>query len=123
MYDHILIDGKNMLYGAIFAAHSDKKFKSSGHHSINIILHFLKYYMNKFQPNNFHVFWDARRDKVWRRKVAPEYKGNRDTQTQNKDVDITKQLAILTEVCTVLFKNMAIMAGLLYVAGVKTTPK
>tara|TARA_R100001244_G_scaffold25113_2_gene25407 strand:- start:69110 stop:70057 length:948 start_codon:yes stop_codon:yes gene_type:complete len=110
MYDHILIDGKNMLYRAIFAGYSDMKFRDSKHHTINIILHFLTYYVDKFKPKRFHVFWDAPRTKTWRRLLDPEYKNNRNNEEQNKgkELDVDAMLANLTEVCTVLFKNMAI---------------
>ena len=105
-FDHILIDAKNMLYRAIFTAVGDKKFKKSGHHTINIILHYLTFYLNQFQPHHIHVFWDTNRESTWRKKLVPSYKEGR--QNTRTDVDIVSELINLTEVCGVLFKNMCI---------------
>jgi 5'-3' exonuclease len=88
---HLIIDAKNMLYRAIYSARSDQNFKSSGHHPINIVLHILTYYREKFQPEQIHVFWDSPRDHTWRRKET-----------------IVQGLVDLTEISTMLFSNMGI---------------
>jgi DNA polymerase I len=101
--NHLLIDAKNMLYRAIFTARSDKRFTRLGHHPINIVLHFLTFYLERFQPDEIHIFWDSRRDSTWRRNIYPEYKLNR-----NGKHDIGDDLINLTEVCISMFKNMGI---------------
>lgn len=105
-YDHVIIDAKNMLYRAIFTALGDKKFKGSGHHSINIVLHFLMYYLNQFKPSQIHVFWDTNRESTWRRKMTPSYKQGRDNTRD--DIDIDAELINLTQVCHLLFNNMCV---------------
>jgi DNA polymerase-1 len=104
--DHLLIDAKNMLYRAIFTAVGDKKFKDSGHHSINIVLHFMKYYLDKFSPKNIHVFWDTRRSNTWRKEVMPSYKEGR--SNTRDDIDVDSELVKLTESLTALLKNMCV---------------
>jgi 5'-3' exonuclease len=98
---HLLIDAKNMLYRAVFTARSDKKFTQRGHHPINIVLHFLIFYLEKFNPDEFHIFWDSRRDLTWRREISPQYKGNRGSNPEIHDI-----LVNLTEVCTAMFQNL-----------------
>ena len=100
--EHLLIDAKNMLYRAIFVARKDDKFTQGGHHPINIVLHFLTFYLERFDPKEIHVFWDSRRDTTWRRAIDPNYKGNRSDSKH----DINDMLVNLTEVCTLMFKNM-----------------
>lgn len=101
--EHLLIDAKNMLYRAIFTARSDKRFTRLNHHPVNIVLHFLTFYLERFRPEEIHIFWDSRRDSTWRRALYPSYKGNRSGKHDVGDV-----LANLTEVCTLVFKNMGI---------------
>jgi 5'-3' exonuclease len=98
---HLLIDAKNMLYRAVFTARSDKKFTQRGHHPINIVLHFLTFYLEKFNPDEIHIFWDSRRDLTWRRAISPQYKG-----TRGSDPEIHEILVNLTEVCTTVFSNI-----------------
>lgn len=105
-YDHILIDAKNMLYRAVFTALKDDRFKKQGHHTVNIILHYITYYLNQFKPSQVHVFWDTNRESTWRRKMVSTYKEGR--QNTRDDIDIDSELANLTEVCHTLFNNMCI---------------
>lgn len=105
-FDHVLIDAKNMLYRAIFTAVGDKKFNKSGYHTINIILHYLTYYLNQFKAKNIHVFWDTNRESTWRKEVLPTYKDGR--KNTRDDIDVDGELINLTEVCGVLFKNMCV---------------
>lgn len=107
-YEHLLIDAKNMLYRATYTALGDRRFKDSGHHPINIVLHFMHYYLDKFNPTNIHVFWDTRRDKTWRKAVLPNYKENRVDSPQRSDGDVDGTIVSLTESCTALFKDMSI---------------
>ncbi len=101
---HLIIDAKNMLYRAVYSARSDKQFKNSEYHPINIVLHILTYYREKFNPEQLHVFWDSPREVTWRRKLSPTYKGNRGSH----DEKIVNGLINLTEVSIMLFNNMGI---------------
>jgi len=75
--DHILIDGKNLLYRAIYVGMHDRSFIESGAHHYTIVLRFINHFLNYFPPKSVHVFWDAPSDEVWRCKLYPEYKGQR----------------------------------------------
>lgn len=93
-----------MLYRAVFTAESDQKFKASGHHPINIILHFLSYYDNLFKPDQIHVFWDAERETTWRRDLMSHYKDHR--KDQERLVEAGDRTSVLAPVCIELFENM-----------------
>lgn len=75
--DHVLIDGKNMLYRAIYVGMHDRSFIESGAHHYTIVLRFINHILNYFPPKSVHVFWDAPSDEVWRCKIFPAYKGQR----------------------------------------------
>jgi len=90
-----------MLYRAIFTADSDKRFCKSGHHTINIILHFMHYHYISFKPDRIHIFWDADRDKIWRKKYAPNYKENRKNNSRLQD--ISSRLTNIATLCIILF--------------------
>lgn len=106
-YDHVLIDGKNMLYRAMFTARNDLRFKSKGHHSVNIVLHYTSYYLNQFRPSHVHLFWDTPRNNVWRKEILSEYKNNREDNSQSGE-DTSKFLNDLTKSTMVLFNHMGI---------------
>lgn len=103
-YDHLCVDGRNMLYRATFAALGDVRFRANGHHPINIVLHFLHYFLVRFNPSQIHIFWDGPRGEIWRKWHAPEYKQNRPTDDPGDPS--TKILASLSEVTPLLTKNM-----------------
>ena len=105
---HLLIDAKNMLYRAVYVATCDKQFKESGHHSVNIVLHSLFKYLNKFKPEQIHIFWDSPRDNTWRKEIDPCYKDGRGGSKKVSDSDVSNYLNNLTEVCTFMFRNMGI---------------
>lgn len=108
MCKHLLIDAKNMLYRAVYVAAYDKNFKKSGHHTINIVLHFLTDYLNKLKPEQIHIFWDSPRSETWRKQLAPTYKDGRGGGVADKitESEITSAINNLIEVCMSLFKNM-----------------
>ena len=97
-----------MLYRAAYAAAYDKQFKASGHHVVNIVLHMLANYLNKFNPEQVHVFWDSPRSNTWRKDMNPTYKDGRDGGTKVSASEISATINNLTEVGTFLFRNMGI---------------
>jgi 5'-3' exonuclease len=105
---HLLIDAKNMLYRAVYVAAYDKQYKASGHHPINIILHFLNSYLHKFNPEKIHIFWDSPRDSTWRKSLDPCYKDGRGGSKRISDSDVSDAINNLTEVGTHFFRNMGI---------------
>jgi 5'-3' exonuclease len=105
-YDHLCIDGRNMLYRATFAALGDVRFRANGHHPVNIVLHFLHYFLSRFNPTQVHIFWDGPRGEIWRKRHAPTYKDNR--PTDDNDEPSTKILRSLTEITPLLVEQMGI---------------
>lgn len=96
-----------MLYRAMFIAKNDLRFRSKGHHPINIVLHFACYYLNQFRPSYIHLFWDTPRKTVWRKQVLAEYKDNRDEISRDGE-DTSQILNDLAESTMVLFNHMGI---------------
>jgi len=66
---HLLVDGKNVLYRAIFASGRDNP--------IDIFFRIVISSMHKAEADFCHIFWDCPRKEVWRRKVLPSYKASR----------------------------------------------
>lgn len=101
---HLLIDAKNMLYRAIFAAESDVNFTKSGHHPINVVLHFIHSWNINFKPDQIHIFWDADRKKTWRREICESYKSHRKNKPRLEEAQ--DKLGDLSPACISLFKEM-----------------
>jgi 5'-3' exonuclease len=106
MHKHLLIDAKNMLYRAVYVAAYDKRFQTSGHHTVNIVLHFLSSYLNKLKPQQIHIFWDSPRSDTWRKQICPEYKEGRGGGGKVTAGEVSQSVNELIEVCMQLFKNM-----------------
>jgi len=103
---HLLIDAKNMLYRAIFVAKSDVAFKQTGHHVINIVLHFICHLYRLFEPTQIHIFWDTERETIWRRDLIPSYKNQRqDDEHINK---VENDLLDLIKISIDLFKVIGV---------------
>jgi DNA polymerase-1 len=66
---HLLIDGKNVLYKAVFAHSKDSP--------VELFFKMIIKSINKSGTNNYHIFWDCPRTDTWRRKLYPEYKNHR----------------------------------------------
>lgn len=98
MPKHLLIDGRNAIYRAVYAGLEDKKFQESKQDYFAIFLRFLNKYINTFKPSNVHIFWDDKRENLWRRKIYPEYKANR---PPNEQVDpiIQRQVKVAISIC------------------------
>lgn len=95
-----------MLYRAMFVARSDVRFRSKGHHPVNIVLHYASYYLNQFRPNEIHLFWDTPRSTVWRKEILSEYKENRDGSRDGEDT--SQSLNDLAESTMVLFRQLGV---------------
>ena len=70
--DNLLIDGKNCIYRAIYAGLSDKKFVEKKYHPAVIFFRFITSYVYQYRPKNVHIFWDAPKETLWRKKSYPE---------------------------------------------------
>ena len=101
MYDHMLIDARNAIYRAIYAGLSDRAFLASGNDSAVILFRFISSYLSKHKSRAIHYFWDAPKEKIWRRAIYKEYKDGRDNSHGGKydkyDID-----EMLSRTCTIL---------------------
>ena len=78
---HLLIDGKNILYRAVFVKTKDSP--------IDVFFRIVVSNMNKIEADYCHIFWDCPRNETWRRKILETYKSNRDN---NKDPEIGEMI-------------------------------
>jgi len=99
----LLVDGRNLMYRAIFANKNGKGY-SKAHHFV-VMLRFMWGWLDKFQPCAVNVFWDAPRKSVWRRKVFPGYK-NRDGKKYRDD--IKDDLIITQAAARAIFAHMGV---------------
>jgi DNA polymerase-1 len=81
-YTHLLIDGRNVLYRALFAEINhlppgEEVRETKPGQIFRVYLKFLREYLNRFQPKEVHVFWDDKSANLWRRDIFAEYKNNR----------------------------------------------
>jgi len=105
-YDHLLIDGKNALYRAIFAGYRDAAFRAKGHDYFAIMVKFLHKYLDSFKPKNMHIFWDS--SPSWRHEIMPTYKGHRKGMYADYEIDVRKELKRQTHICVNILKNMGL---------------
>lgn len=87
---HLLIDGRNTAYRAIYA-----NSRRAKRHNLVVALDFMSQWLEKFKPTAVHVFWDAPRASLWRRNVLPTYKDRDDKP--NTDRDIREELTEFQE--------------------------
>lgn len=66
---HLLIDGKNILYRAIFARTKDSP--------VEVFFRIIQRSIRQANATSFHIFWDCPRSETWRRKLYPPYKAQR----------------------------------------------
>jgi 5'-3' exonuclease len=81
-YTHLLIDGRNVLYRALFAETNhirpgEEVREGKPGQIFRVYLKFLREYLNRFKPKEVHVFWDDKSANLWRRAKYAEYKNNR----------------------------------------------
>jgi len=99
---HLLVDARNALYRAIYAVKADRRHNVK-YHYFTIFMRQLNRWMNTFRPCSVHVFWDAPRNTVWRRKGLETYK---DRSTSQYVEDISEDLKMTTEVAQEFFAAM-----------------
>lgn len=100
MYDHILIDGRNIVYRAVAASMTsiDKV------HPITIFIRMMDKWRRLFKPQKWHIFWDTPKNKLWRHDIYSNYKGGRP-----KYDDSFKKLISDTQIYgALIFNNMNI---------------
>lgn len=98
----LLIDARNALYRAIFGVKADKRNKIKYHYFV-VFLRQIAGWMNRYRPDQVHVFWDAPRKEVWRRQILADYK---DRSGSTYVEDISEDLARTTNVAKDFFNNM-----------------
>jgi 5'-3' exonuclease len=96
----MLVDARNVMYRAIFAN------KNRRDHHFVVMLRFLMDAVHKFKPKTVHIFWDAPKSQLWRRKVFPGYK-LRDDKPGFKD--IKDDLIYTQSAAKALFANMGVI--------------
>lgn len=77
----LLIDGKNTAYRSVFSNGDPTA------HPFAIWSRLASTWVDKFKPDQVHVFWDCPRKKVWRKKILNEYKESRDAETFHTNAD------------------------------------
>jgi DNA polymerase-1 len=105
-YHHMLIDGKNAIYRAIFAGYYDQAFRKTGYDYFVILLRFVSNYVTLFKPDSVHIFWDGPRDNIWRRDLAPAYKDHRESKYKELDIDIKKEVRKQTGLALAVFSRL-----------------
>lgn len=109
----LLIDARNLLYRSIFASKADTRYNAangtSGHyakyHHFTMFLRQIVKCMNANRPTSVHVFWDAPRKEVWRKKIHATYK---ERVNASYVEDISEDLFKTTAVAKEFFKNMSV---------------
>jgi 5'-3' exonuclease len=104
--EHLLIDGKNAIYRAIFAGYGDPAFKATGYDYFVIMVRFIGSYISLFNPHNVHIFWDGPRDKIWRKAIIQEYKEHRAEKYKDLEIDIHSELKRQVGLSIVAFKYL-----------------
>ena len=97
----LVIDGRNSCYRAIYANRGDS---GSNYHNPVVMLRFMHTWLETFQPRNVHVFWDAPKATLWRRRLLPTYKERDTTYT----LDIGADLEMLQDAAHAIFKHLNI---------------
>jgi len=77
---HLLVDGKNILYRAIFATKDSP---------VEVFFRMIVSNMQKAEADYCHVFWDCPRNETWRRKMVPTYKATRDDKQKDPTIGET----------------------------------
>jgi len=106
---HLLVDGRNSIYRAMFAGMADPAFRKSGFHTVIIFVRFLHHYLRTFRPSEIHVFWDDKPENLWRRKFFPAYKAQRKAERDKRNAfDVDKVMADCVNVAMTIIPEMGI---------------
>jgi len=101
----LLVDGRNIMYRAVYAGLTDRRNRAVPYHFFVIFLRQFAKWIDGKKPQRVHVFWDAPRDTVWRRKILPTYK---DRSSSNYVEGLGEHLARTTAVAQDFFKVMGV---------------
>ena len=99
----LLVDARNALYRAVYAGKHASR--NQQYHFFVIFLRQITSWIRRYKPTSVHIFWDAPRETVWRRKILPTYKDRSSSQYVE---DISKDLAITTNVAMDFFDVMGV---------------
>lgn len=100
----LLIDARNVLYRAIFAVKADKR-NYVKYHYFTVFLRQITSWMNKYRPSSVHIFWDAPRNTIWRKKIYETYK---DRTGSSYVEDISEDLRKTTAIAKAFFNHMGV---------------
>ena len=89
----LLVDGRNLLYRAIFANLKNNYSSHPKYHDFVVMARFMRDWLNNLKPSAFYVFWDAPKSTLWRRKIYPEYK----IRHENAYFDQIKDTLVLSQ--------------------------
>ncbi len=98
----LLVDARNVLYRAVYASQVDNKYEIK-YHCLVIFLRQFAGWLTKFNPDSLHVFWDAPRITVWRKKLLESYKNR---SSSNYILNLAELLSVNTTVAMNLFKHL-----------------
>lgn len=100
----LFVDSKNAMYRAIYAIKSQQERAKRGgktitpSHSIVVLLRQITGWMREFKPTSVHLFFDAPRATVWRKKILETYKDRTDNQyIENISEDLKECIMISKE--------------------------
>lgn len=96
---HLLVDARNVLYRAVYASHFENRYAVK-YHCMVIFLRQFANWLTKFNPASLHIFWDAPRETVWRRKLLGTYK---DRSSSNYIDNLSEILKVNTEIAHEIF--------------------
>ena len=105
----LFIDSKNAMYRAVYAIKSQQeraKFAGkpvNSSHSIVVLLRQITGWIREFKPTSVHLFYDAPRKSVWRRKLLETYK---DRTNSSYIENISEELEKCIEISRELFQHL-----------------
>lgn len=103
-YEHLLLDGRNAIYRAVYAALSDDEFTRSNNDCSIVFFRFLASYINKYRTKNVHIFWDAPKETLWRKKIYQDYKAGRDISHSGRYQ--SNDVRNLVDRCTMIVRDI-----------------
>lgn len=99
---HLLIDGRNMMYRAIF---SNRPQRGRKYHHFTNMMRLINNLVEEFKPKSVNIFWDSKKSTLWRRKLYPGYK---DRDMSKYQYDISDDLIKTESAAKALFKAMGV---------------
>ena len=100
----LLIDARNLMYRAIFANKKEQKRGARIHH-FTVMARFMWGWLDKFNPASVGIFWDARKDTIWRKKILADYKVRNENEIFE---DIREDLVFTQAAAKAMFNHMGV---------------